>query len=69
MTAKYANIPKLVSGGGINAIEPRNRTVPVIAVRIKLIMKFISSLYIVLFCVLSVQKIPFSLEQTLLKSD
>ena len=47
MTAKYANIPNPVSGGGIRAIEPRNKTVPVIAVRIKLIMNFIRSLYIV----------------------
>lgn len=69
MTAKYKNMPQPVSGGGINAIEPRNKAVPVIVVRIKLIMNFIRSLYIVLFCVLSVQKIPFSLEQTLLKSD
>ena len=47
MIAKYANIPKPVSGGGIRAIEPRNKTVPVIAVRIKLTMNFMISLYIV----------------------
>lgn len=47
MIAKYANIPNPVSGGGIRAIEPRNRTVPVIAVRIKLTMNFMISLYIV----------------------
>lgn len=32
MIAKYKNIPQPVSGGGINAIEPGNKTVPVIAV-------------------------------------
>lgn len=47
MTAKYKNIPQPVSGGDINAIEPRNKTVPVIAVRIKLTMNFMVSLYIV----------------------
>lgn len=41
MTVKYKNMPQPVSGGGINAIEPRNKAVPVIVVRIKLTMNFI----------------------------
>ena len=47
MTVKYKNMSQPVSGGGINAIEPRNKAVPVIVVRIKLTMNFMFSLYIV----------------------